>query len=75
MKQDWLEVPGLGCIYEGMTTISGAVSFKVGSMVIALSGIAVASIVGIVLNAVLPDKDEQFAENPDDTLAASLGKY
>lgn len=66
---------GLGCIYEGMTTISGAVSFKVGSMVIALSGIAVASIVGIVLNAVLPDKDEQFAENPDDTLAASLGKY
>lgn len=66
---------GLGCIYDGATTIAGAISFGVGSMNVSLSGIAVASIVGIILNAILPGKDEQFADNPDETLASSLGKY
>ena len=40
-----------------------------------ITGLAVASIVGIVLNAVLPGKDYHFVEEPDETLAASLGKY
>jgi len=49
---------------------SAAGSVALGS--VSLSGLAVASIVGIVLNAVLPDKDEvQPAEN----LNNSLGKY
>ena len=39
---------------------SGAVVFSVGSISISLSGIAVAAIVGIVLNAVLPGKDYEF---------------
>ena len=54
---------------------AGAVSFTIGSMVINLSGLAVASIVGIVLNAILPGRDQVFGDEPDETLASSLGKY
>lgn len=53
----------------------GAISFMVGSMKISLSGLAVASIVGIVMNAILPGRDETFAEDPNKELASSLGKY
>lgn len=42
---------------------AGAVSFTVGSVTIALSGLAVAAIVGIVLNAVLPGKDYEFGKD------------
>ncbi len=55
--------------------LSGAISFSVGGMTISLTGLAVSSIIGIILNAILPGKDEAFLENPDETLAASLGKY
>ncbi len=37
--------------------LTGGISFTVGSVTITLSALAVASIAGIVLNAVLPDKD------------------
>lgn len=39
---------------------AGAIVFAVGSVTISLSGLAVAAIVGIVLNAVLPGKDYEF---------------
>ena len=52
---------------------SEAGAIHIGS--VSLSGIAVASIVGIVLNALLPGKDEAFGDDPDKTLASSLGKY
>ena len=42
---------------------------------VSLSGLAVASIVGIVLNAVLPGKDAKFGDEPNDKLSGSLGKY
>ena len=42
---------------------------------VSLTGLAVASVVGIVLNAILPGKDHSFAENPNDKLSGSLGKY
>ncbi|MBR5730642.1 MAG: uracil-xanthine permease [Firmicutes bacterium] len=48
-------------------------SISIGS--VNLSGLAVASIVGLVLNAILPGKDTSFAENPNDQLSGSLGKY
>lgn len=54
---------------------AGAVAFSVGSFTISLSGLAIASIAGIVLNAVLPGRDDSFAENPNDRLSGSLGKY
>ncbi len=39
---------------------TGAISFPVGSVTISFSGLAVAAIVGIVINAVLPGKDYEF---------------
>ena len=52
---------------------AGAITFTVGATTISLSGLAIASIVGIVLNAILPGKDLSFAEKPKD--AATLGRY
>ncbi len=47
---------------------SGAVSFQVGEATISLSGLAVAAITGIVLNAILPGKDYEFgADEKGDT--------
>ena len=54
---------------------AGAIPIVIGSITINMTGLAVASIVGIILNAVLPGKDYHFAEEPDETLASSLGKY
>jgi xanthine/uracil permease len=42
-------------------------------MNIALSGLAVASIVGIILNAILPGKREEFMPNQENS--GSLGKF
>ena len=41
---------------------AGAISFVVGTATISLSGLAVGSLVGIILNAVLPEKDYVFDE-------------
>ena len=38
--------------------LDGAVAFNVGSVTVSLSGLAIAALVGIILNAVFPDKDE-----------------
>ena len=43
----------------------GTVSFKLGSITISLTALAVASILGIVLNAVLPGKDYDFNDDPE----------
>lgn len=43
----------------------GTVSFKLGSITISLTALAVASILGIVLNAVLPGKDYDFNDVPE----------
>ncbi len=46
----------------------GAISFTVGDVAISLSGLAVGSLAGILLNAVLPGKDYAYNEDtPDDT--------
>ena len=42
---------------------AGAIAFKIGSVSISLSGLAVASLVGIILNAVLPGNDYKFGDN------------
>ena len=52
---------------------TGAISFMVGDMNIALSGLAVASIVGILLNAILPGKRDEFM--PNQANSGSLGKF
>ena len=40
----------------------GAIIFKVGEVTISLSGLAIGSLVGIILNAILPGKDYNFDE-------------
>ena len=42
---------------------SGAVTFSLGTVDVSLSGLAVAAIAGIALNAVLPGKDYEFGED------------
>ena len=47
---------------------AGAISFTVGAATINLSGLAVGSLAGILLNAILPGKDYKFIEDePNDT--------
>jgi len=47
---------------------AGAIAFSIGNATISLSGLAVGSLVGIILNAVLPGKDYKFdEEKPDNT--------
>ena len=42
---------------------AGAISFMVGDIAINLSGLAVAAVTGIILNAVLPGKDYEFGKD------------
>ena len=44
-------------------TYSGAIVIPIGSVTISLSGLAVAALVGIILNAVLPGNDYVFGKN------------
>ena len=47
---------------------AGCIAFQIGSATISLSGLAVGALVGIILNAVLPEKDYVFDEDkPNDT--------
>ena len=52
---------------------SGAVSFSVGSVTISLSGLAVAAIAGIVLNAILPGKDYEFGTDQQGDTSVNFG--
>ncbi len=46
----------------------GAISFTIGEVTISLTGLAVGSLVGIILNAILPGKDYEYNdEKPDST--------
>ncbi len=64
------------CLTIGIEySAKGAVYFNIGGLSLSLSGLAVSAITGIVLNAVLPGRDDKFAENPNDKLSGSLGKY
>ena len=47
---------------------AGAIMFSIGSITIKLTGLAVGALTGIILNAVLPEKDYEFdEETPGDT--------
>ena len=52
---------------------SGAVSFTIGSVTISLSGLAVAAVVGIILNAILPGKDYEFGADEQGDTAVNFG--
>ena len=56
------------------TSAAGAISFTIGSVTISLSGLAVAALVGIIMNAVLPGKDYEFGANEQgDTAVVNFG--
>jgi len=51
----------------------GSISFTVGSTTIGLSGLAVAAVIGILLNAFLPGKDYEFGTNLRGDITVNLG--
>ena len=52
---------------------SGAITFSLGAVTISLSGLAVAAIVGIAMNAILPGKDYEFGTNEQGDTAVNFG--
>ena len=61
----------IGIKYSPVT--GGAITFGVGAVTISLSGLAVAAIVGIVMNAVLPGKDYEFGADQQGDTAVNFG--
>ena len=61
----------IGVKYSPVT--GGAITFTIGAVTISLSGLAVAAIVGIVMNAVLPGKDYEFGVNAAGDNAVNFG--
>ena len=51
---------------------AGAITFPIGSIHISLSGLAVAAIVGIVLNAILPGKDYEFQKDSEGSTSVNF---
>ena len=51
----------------------GGITFMVGKVNIMLSGLAVAALVGIVMNAVLPGKDYEFGTNDQGDTSVNFG--
>ena len=52
---------------------SGAISFNVGIVTISLSGLAIAALVGILMNAILSGKDYEFGANAQGDTAVNFG--
>ena len=52
---------------------SGGITFSVGGADITLTGLAIAAIAGIILNAILPGNDYVFGENPTGDVSRGLG--
>ena len=48
----------LGMGADLASSIDGAVSFNIAGVTISLSSLAIAAVVGIILNLLFPDKDE-----------------
>ena len=53
----------------------GGITFNVAGAVITLSGLAIAALCGVILNAVLPGNDYEFGTNVDADKSADLGSY
>lgn len=51
----------------------GSIAFHIGEVNIALSGLAVAALVGIILNALLPGKDYEFGKSRRGDISVNLG--
>ena len=54
-------------------TYSGAIVIPIGSVTISLSGLAVAALTGIFMNAILPGKDYEFGVNDQGDTSVNFG--
>ena len=54
-------------------TYSGAIVIPVGGISISLSGLAVAALAGIFMNAILPGKDYTFGTNQQGDTSVNFG--
>ncbi len=54
-------------------TYSGAIQIPIGSVTISMSGLAVAALVGIFMNALLPGKDYEFGTNEQGDTSVNFG--
>ena len=54
---------------------TGGITFTVGSADITLTGLAIAALCGVVLNAILPGNDYKFGADPQGDKSADLGSY
>ena len=61
----------IGIKYSPVT--GGAITFPVGAVTISLSGLAVAAIVGIAMNAILPGKDYEFGADQQGDTSVNFG--
>ena len=53
--------------------LGSAATFSIGSVTISLSALAVASIAGIILNAILPGKDYEFGKDLQGDTSVNFG--
>ena len=51
---------------------TGGITFTVGSADITLTGLAIAALAGVILNAILPGNDYEFDEGSNEPESASL---
>ena len=54
---------------------TGGITFAVGSADITLTGLAIAALAGVILNAVLPGNDYEFGKSVEGDTSADLGSY
>ena len=54
-------------------TYSGSVLIPIGSVTISLSGLAIAALIGIFMNAILPGKDYEFGANEQGDTSVNFG--
>ena len=60
-------VSGLGSV--------GGITFTVGGAAVTLSGLAIAALCGVILNAILPGNDYEFGVSVEGDKSADLGSY
>ncbi len=53
----------------------GGITFNVGSAAVTLSGLAIAALAGVILNAILPGNDYVFGTSVEGDKSADLGSY
>ncbi len=54
---------------------TGGITFAIGSAEITLTGLAIAALCGVILNAILPGNDYEFGSDPVGDKSADLGSY